>query len=122
MRVAGPGVTWIRDTRDSPLDSHRGTYTSFQDFLSNADFGAQAEFNRLDLSNSSYYGFDKNRFVLARNTRYGQERAYGPPSARLLPFLNACIPAAPLRIRGFPSMPQDRAILRPGSRSAAPER
>ena len=41
-------------------------------------FGAQAQFNRLDLSNSSYYGFDKNRFVLARNTRYAQERAFGP--------------------------------------------
>ena len=34
VRVAGPGVTWIRDTRDSPLDAHRGTYTSFQEFLS----------------------------------------------------------------------------------------
>ena len=81
VRVAGPSLTWIRDTRDSPLDSHRGTYSSFQDFLSNETFGAQAEFNRLDVSNSSYYGFDKNRFVLARNTRYGQERAYGSPSA-----------------------------------------
>ena len=34
VRVAGPGFTWIRDTRDSPLDAHRGTYTSFQEFLS----------------------------------------------------------------------------------------
>ena len=86
VRVAGPSITWIRDTRDSPLDSHRGTYTSFQNFQSDSIFGAQAEFNRLDLSNASYYGFNKKRFVLARNTRYGQERAYGPPSARLLPL------------------------------------
>ncbi len=91
VRVAGPSITWIRDTRDSPLDSHRGTYTSFQDFLSDQAFGAQAEFNRLDLSNSSYYGFDKGRFVLARNTRYGQERAYGPPSARLIPLAGALV-------------------------------
>ncbi len=55
VRVAGPALTWIRDTRDSPLDAHRGTYTSFQEFLSGEGFGAQAEFNRLDLSNSSYY-------------------------------------------------------------------
>ena len=34
VRVAGPALTWIRDTRDSPLDAHRGTYTSFQEFLS----------------------------------------------------------------------------------------
>ncbi len=90
-RVAGPGVTWIRDTRDSPLDAHRGTYTSFQEFLSDKSLGADAEFNRLDLSNSSYYGFDKNRFVLARNTRYGQVRAFGTGSARADPT-----PRAPL--------------------------
>ena len=82
VRVAGPGVTWIRDTRDSPLDAHRGTYTSFQEFLSVNQLGAEAQFNRLDLSNSSYYGFDKNRFVLARNTRYGQVRAFGTGSER----------------------------------------
>ena len=36
VRVAGPSITWIRDTRDSPLDSRRGTYTSFQNFLSDS--------------------------------------------------------------------------------------
>ena len=77
VRVAGPSLTWIRDTRDSPLDAHRGTYTSFQDFLSARPSARRSNFNRLDLSNSSYYGFDKGRFVLARNTRYGQERAFG---------------------------------------------
>lgn len=102
VRVAGPSVTWIRDTRDSPLDSHRGTYTTFQDFLSNETFGAQAEFNRLDLSNSSYYGFDKNRFVLARNTRYGQERAYGSPSDALLPLPERLYAGGPISHRGFP--------------------
>ena len=103
MRVAGPSVTWIRDTRDSPLDSRRGTYTSFQDFLSDQTFGAQAEFNRLDLSNSSYYGFDKNRFVLARNTRYGQERAYGSPSDALLPLPERLYAGGPISHRGFGS-------------------
>lgn len=101
VRVAGPSITWIRDTRDSPLDSHRGTYTSLQDFFSSDVFGAQAEFNRLDLSNSSYYGFDKNRFVVARNTRYGQERAYGPPSASLLPLPERLYAGGPISHRGF---------------------
>ena len=101
-RVAGPSMTWIRDTRDSAVDSHRGTYSSFQDFLSNKYFGAEAQFNRLDLSNSSYYGFDKNRYVLARNTRYGQERAYGPPSATLLPLPERLFAGGPTSHRGFP--------------------
>jgi outer membrane protein insertion porin family len=61
VRVAGPAFTWIRDTRDSPLDAHRGTYTSFQEFLSDRGLWRPGEFNRLDLSNSSYYSFDKGR-------------------------------------------------------------
>jgi outer membrane protein insertion porin family len=101
VRVAGPGITWIRDTRDSALDSHRGTYTTFQEFLSNHKLGSEAQFNRLDLSNSSYYGFDKNRYVLARNTRYGQERTYGPPSAELLPLPERLYAGGPTSHRGF---------------------
>ena len=101
VRVAGPGITWIRDTRDSPLDAHRGTYSSLQEFLSNAKFGAEAQFNRLDVSNSSYYQLDKGRFVLARNTRYGQERAYGPPDAQLIPLPERLYSGGPTSLRGF---------------------
>jgi len=100
-RVAGPGVTWIRDTRDSLLDAHRGTYTSFQEFLSVKSLGADAEFNRLDLSNSSFYGFGKNRFVLARNTRYGQIRAFGTGTNVLIPLPERLYSGGPTSLRGF---------------------
>jgi outer membrane protein assembly complex protein YaeT len=102
VRVAGPGVTWIRDTRDSPLDAHRGTYTSFQEFLSGKGLGAQAEFNRLDVSNSSFYSFNKGRFVLARNTRYGEERAFGTPAEELLPLPERLYAGGATSLRGFP--------------------
>jgi len=86
VRVGGPAFTWIRDTRDTPLDAHRGTYTSFQEFLSSAVFSSQANFNQVDVSNSSYYLIGKNKIVLARNTRYGQERAYGTAGDELIPL------------------------------------
>ena len=101
VRVAGPGMTWIRDTRDSALDSHRGTYTSFQEFLSIKSLGAEAQFNRLDLTNSSFYGFDKGRFVLARNTRYGQVRAFGTGSSELIPLPERLYAGGPTSLRGF---------------------
>jgi outer membrane protein assembly complex protein YaeT len=101
VRVAGPALTWIRDTRDSPLDAHRGTYTSFQDFLSDGALGAQAEFNRLDVSNSSYYSFGKGRFVLARNTRYGQERAFGNGGDELIPLPERLYAGGATSLRGF---------------------
>ena len=86
VRVGGPSFNWIRDTRDAPLDAHRGTYTSFQDFISSAIFDSEANFNQIDASNSSYYQFGHNRFVLARNTRYGQERTYGKASDQSIPL------------------------------------
>lgn len=101
VRVAGPGFTWIRDTRDSTLDAHRGTYTSIQSFLSNKSFGAEAEFNRVDVSNSSYWSFDKDRFVLARNTRYGQVRTYGLGNSSLLPLPERLYAGGPTSLRGF---------------------
>jgi outer membrane protein assembly complex protein YaeT len=100
-RVGGPAFTWIRDTRDVPLDAHRGTYTSFQEFLSDRLFGAQAEFNRIDTSNSSYLSFDKRRFVLARNTRYGQIRAFGNGSSELIPLPERLYAGGPVSLRGF---------------------
>jgi outer membrane protein assembly complex protein YaeT len=103
VRVAGPALTWIRDTRDTPLDAHRGTYTSFQDFFSGDGFGAQTEFNRLDLSNSSYYQFDKRRFVLARNTRYGQERSLGKAEDQLIPLPERLYAGGATSLRGFGS-------------------
>jgi outer membrane protein assembly complex protein YaeT len=101
VRVAGPALTWIRDTRDSPLDAHRGTYTSFQDFISGKAFGAQPGFNRLDVSNSSYYSFDKGKLVLARSTRYGQERAFGSSGEELIPLPERLYAGGAASLRGF---------------------
>ena len=101
VRVAGPAFTWIRDTRDSPLDAHRGTYISAQEFLSATPFGAETNFNRFDVSNSSYYGFAKGRFVIARNTRYGQERAFGTSGEELIPLPERLYAGGPVSLRGF---------------------
>jgi outer membrane protein assembly complex protein YaeT len=101
VRVGGPALTWLRDTRDSPLDAHHGTYTSFQEFVSYKAFGADTNFNRLDLTNSSYYSFDKGRFVIARNTRYGQERAFGAAAERLIPLPERLYAGGATSLRGF---------------------
>lgn len=78
VRVGGPGFTWYHDTRaPNPLDAVKGTHTSLQTFLASSKFGSQTDFWRIDGSNSSYFRFGKNRYVLARNTRIGYERAMG---------------------------------------------
>ncbi len=78
VRVGGPGFTWYHDTRSpSPLDAVKGMYNGLQMFLASSKFGSQTDFWRIDGSNSTYYQFGKNRYVLARNTRIGYERATG---------------------------------------------
>ncbi|HVN93821.1 MAG TPA: POTRA domain-containing protein [Terracidiphilus sp.] len=100
-RVGGPAFTWIRDTRDVAMDARRGTYLSFQEFFSDRFFGAEAEFNRIDTSNSSYYSFDKGRFVLARNTRYGQIRTFGSGTNGIIPLPERLYAGGAASLRGF---------------------
>jgi outer membrane protein insertion porin family len=78
VRVGGPGITWFHDTRQpSPLDATKGSYTSVQEFIATSKFGSQTDFNRLDITNSTYYSFGKKKYVLARNTRLGFENSFG---------------------------------------------
>ena len=78
VRVAGPGITWFHDKRQpSPLDATKGSYTSVQDFFASSKFGSQTDFNRTDITNSTYYQFGKKKYVFARSTRLGFERAFG---------------------------------------------
>jgi outer membrane protein assembly factor BamA len=78
VRVGGPGITWFRDTRSpNPLDAVKGSYTTIQAFLASSKFGSQTDFYKLDGTNSTYYAFGKQRYVLARNTRIGYEQTWG---------------------------------------------
>ncbi len=79
VRVGGPGITYFHDTRDpSPLNATRGQYFSAQEFIASSIFGSQTNFNRLDLSHSSYYSVGRRHpYVFARNLRVGFENVFG---------------------------------------------
>jgi outer membrane protein insertion porin family len=102
VRVGGPGFTYIRDTRDVPLDAHHGTFNTGEVFLADGKFGSQANFSRLDLSNSSYYDIGRDHWVLARQTRYGQERSFGDGDAQLIPLPERLYAGGATSHRGFP--------------------
>lgn len=100
-RVGGPGLNYIRDTRDDALDAHHGTFNTVTVFLSDSKFGSQANFNRIDITNSSYYDFGKRHWVLARQTRYGQERAFGDRTQLLIPLPERLYAGGATSHRGF---------------------
>ena len=85
VRVGLPAFTYIRDTRDDPVESHKGMFSSVDTGLASSIFGSQANFGRLLLQNSTYYQFHKKRWVFARNTRIGVEGLYGSTTFIPLP-------------------------------------
>ncbi len=79
VRVGGPGVTWFHDTRSpGPLNAVKGQYTALQTFLASSKFGSETNFWKIDGTNSTYYQFGKQKYVIARDTRIAFEQSWGP--------------------------------------------
>ncbi len=105
VRVGGPEVTWIRDTRrPEPLDARTGMYNSIQEFATdNVFLGSQANFDHFDWSNSTYYQVGRHKqFVMARNTRFGLERVFGESKFESIPLPERLYAGGPESLRGFP--------------------
>lgn len=100
-RVSGPGVTWVHDTRNDPLNATQGWYFSAQQFFAWSGFGAQADFNRLDFTQSNYFRLNKQNWVLARSTRIGIENTYGDPSYGTIPLPERLYAGGATSHRGF---------------------
>ena len=100
-RVSGPGITWVHDTRDNPLNPQRGWYLSAQQFLAWSGFGAQANFNRLDVTESNYYPVHDKKWIFARSTRIGVENIYGNPSYGTIPLPERLYAGGATSHRGF---------------------
>jgi outer membrane protein insertion porin family len=118
-RVGSPGFTFIRDRRDNPIDSTKGTYTTVDAAVASSYFGSEADFSRILVQNSSYYLIGKHRppskqFVIARSTRVGVENPFGstvilepaellvaPPTVDLIPLPERFLSGGGNSHRGF---------------------
>ncbi len=83
--VGGPGFTFIRDKRDSPLESTQGQYFTVDGFAASSYVGSQADYGRVLTQDSTYYAFGppKRKLVFARSTTIGLEQVYH--GTRVLP-------------------------------------
>jgi outer membrane protein insertion porin family len=116
-RVGIPALTLIRDRRDSPLESTKGTYTTLDAGVAAKYFGSEADFSRILFQNSTYRTFGKNRppgkrFVFARSTRIGIQNPFGntvilepneapPEGASLIPLPERFLSGGGNSHRGF---------------------
>ena len=85
VRVGLPSLTYIRDTRDNPTDSRKGTYNTMDVGTAAGIFGSESNFSRLLVQNSTYYTFGKKKWVLARSIRFGFEEPFGKSTGIPLP-------------------------------------
>jgi outer membrane protein assembly complex protein YaeT len=116
-RVGIPALTIIRDRRDSPLESTKGTYTTLDAGVAASYFGSEADFSRILFQNSTYHTLGKNRppgkrFVFARSTRLGIQNPFGktvilepneapPTGASLIPLPERFLSGGGNSHRGF---------------------
>lgn len=84
-RVGGPGLTFIRDQRDNPLESTKGQYFTFDAFVASGYLGSQSDFGRVLTQDTTYHAFGKpnHKYVFARSTTIGLEQVYR--GTRILP-------------------------------------
>lgn len=85
VRVGMPSLTYIRDRRDDPIDTHNGNYNTFDTGVASGIFGSEAAFGRFLGQNTTYHPFHARRWVFARNLRVGVAEPFGDTSALPLP-------------------------------------
>jgi outer membrane protein assembly complex protein YaeT len=101
VRIGMPSFTYIRDTRDNPVDSHKGNYFVFDTGVTSHVLGSQADFVRFLVQHSEYYAFGpKGRFVLAHSIQLGVEQPWGGPAA-IVPLPERFFAGGGSSLRGF---------------------
>lgn len=91
-------VSYLRDTRDKPLDAHRGVYQTLDLGVTSTALGASASFVKF-LSQSAYYRPLTTRLTWANNLRFGLAK---PFSSSRVPLSEAFFSGGSDTLRGFP--------------------
>jgi outer membrane protein assembly factor BamA len=83
--VGMPSLIYLRDTRDDPVNSTKGTYNTFDVGIASSAIFSQANFGRVLAQNATYHKFFRG-WVFARSLRIGIESPYGGGSLNFIPL------------------------------------
>lgn len=98
VRLSTISVSYVRDTRDKPLDAHRGIYQTLDFGVTSTALGASASFVKF-LSQSAYYRPITKNLTWANNLRLGLEQEIA--SSRV-PLSEEFFSGGSDTLRGFP--------------------
>jgi outer membrane protein assembly complex protein YaeT len=114
VRVGFPDFAYVRDSRDNPIDSHKGSFNTFDIGVASQIFGSQPNFVRVSAQNSTYHQFHRHRWVFARSTRIATENPFAgtsaaiaapgpgaPPPSSFIPLPERFLSGGPTTLRGF---------------------
>ena len=105
-------TSWVRDTRDNPVDATKGWLNSIDLGIADTNIGSSASFSRFFYQNSSYHPV-KRRFSFARSVRIGILTPYSDtisltfpaptqvPPPRLIPLPERFFAGGGTSLRGF---------------------
>jgi outer membrane protein insertion porin family len=98
VRLSGVSGSFVRDTRDTPLDAHRGFYESFQLDLNPGFLGSSTGFARF-LGQTAYYrSLSGDSLVWANSLRLGTEL---PFSGNHIPISETFFTGGGSTLRGY---------------------
>jgi outer membrane protein insertion porin family len=98
VRLSRLSVTFTRDTRDMPLDAHKGIYESFEFAFNPSWLGSNVNFTKL-LAQTAYYKQIPARIIWANSLRIGLEQAIGDSH---VPISEKFFTGGGSTLRGFP--------------------
>jgi outer membrane protein insertion porin family len=99
VRLSTLSASYIRDTRDNPLDAHKGIYQSYEAGVTATAIGATVNFWRM-LGQTAYYkniGYDN--IIWANNIRIGVEQAF---AGSVVPLSEEFFTGGGSTLRGYP--------------------
>jgi outer membrane protein insertion porin family len=99
VRLSGVSASFVRDTRDNPVNAHKGIYESLEADLYPSAMGSNTNFTRL-LGQAAYYRkIFGNSTVWANSFRLGLEFAF---SGAQVPLSQSFFSGGGSTLRGFP--------------------
>lgn len=112
VRLSTLSTSWVRDTRDKPLDAHRGVFQTLDFGVTPKVLGSSASFIRF-LGQATQYRQVTPRLVWANAARLGMAKSFGRED---LPLSERFFSGGSTTLRGFPingAGPQRSVCLTP---------